>query len=55
MTALGVQIIEGSGSRVRLNKDRVSLVVHRPHPRPEMHRRAVLDIAKFLNDIGVIP
>ncbi len=55
MRALGVEITERAGSRVRLRKDEVSLVVHRPHPGPEMDKRTVRGIAKFLNDIGVIP
>ena len=55
MRAIDVEIVEGSGSRVRLRKGEVTLVVHSPHPNPEMGRRAVRGIAKFLNDIGVYP
>lgn len=55
MRALGVEIKEGAGSRVRLRMGDVKLTVHRPHPNPELHRSAVRRIARFLNDIGVVP
>lgn len=55
MRTLRVEITEGAGSRVRLRMDDVKLTVHRPHPNPELDRRAVRRIASFLTDIGVVP
>ena len=52
LTALGVNITERAGSRVQLNKGRYSIVVHRPHPRPEANRNTVRDIARFIEQAG---
>ena len=50
--ALGVAVYERAGSRVQLVKESESIVVHRPHPRPETRRDTVRDIAKFIDRIG---
>ena len=50
--ALGIAIYERAGSRVHLVKDGESIVVHRPHPRPETSRETVRDIAVFLERVG---
>ena len=52
LRALGVEIYERAGSRVHLVKEEESIVVHRPHPRPETSRATVRDIAAFLERIG---
>ena len=55
MRALDVEVVEGAGSRVRLSKNGVRRVIHRPHPSPYLARAAIRNIAIFLTDIGVEP
>ena len=52
LSAMGVDIYERAGSRVQLAKGSESMVVHRPHPRPEVTRHTVRDIARFIERIG---
>ena len=52
LIALRVSLIERAGSRVQLIKGADSIVVHRPHPRPEARRDTVRDIARFIERIG---
>lgn len=52
LRALGVEMYERAGSRVHLVKGTETIVVHRPHPRPETNRETVRDIAGFLERIG---
>ena len=51
LRALGVELYERAGSRVHLVKGKESIVVHRPHPRPETSRETVRDIVAFLERI----
>ena len=51
--ALGITIHERAGSRVHLVKGQESIVVHRPHPRPETSRETVRDLAAFIERVGV--
>lgn len=58
LEAVGVEISQGSGSRVRLKKgvEKVEkMVIHRPHPSPGTGKNTVRDIAKFLETIGIVP
>ncbi len=55
MDALDFGISERSGSRVAFDAPGESLVVHRPHPQPEINKAAVRDIAEFLERQGVTP
>ena len=48
LRAMGVEIVERAGSRVQLVMGSDSIVVHRPHPRPEMRRDTVRNILKFM-------
>ncbi|MEO3998196.1 type II toxin-antitoxin system HicA family toxin [Mesorhizobium sp. CAU 1732] len=49
------RLIEGSGSRVRFEKDGVVGTFHRPHPAKEAKRYQVKDAREFLIQIGVKP
>lgn len=55
LLALGAEIEEGNGSRVRiLLKDRIA-VFHRPHPRKETDKGALVSVKKFLISAEVMP
>ncbi len=51
--ALGADITEGSGSRVRVALNKVKLVFHRPHPRRETDKGALLSVRQFLKNAGI--
>lgn len=53
--ALGAQIIEGSGSRVRFVLNDVVATFHRPHPAKEAKPYQVRDARTFLENAGVKP
>lgn len=53
--ALGAEISEGSGPRVRVALKDVRAVFHRPHPRKETNKGAVKSIRRFLEAAGVKP
>lgn len=55
LVAVGAKVIEGSGSRVRFEKDGVIASFHRPHPAKEAKRYQVRDAREFLIKIGVKP
>ena len=52
LSALEIDRLERAGSRVQLVKGAHSMVVHRPHPRPETRRDTVRDIVKFIERTG---
>jgi len=53
--ALGAEISEGNGSRVRVALKGVRAVFHRPHPHKETNKGAVKSVRKFLEAAGVKP
>lgn len=53
--ALGAEISEGKGSRVRVHFAGVRAVFHRPHPRKETDRGALESVRRFLAEAGVRP
>ena len=55
LVAAGVKTIEGSGSRVRFEKDGVIASFHRPHPAKEAKRYQIRDAREFLTKIGGQP
>jgi len=54
LKALGAELTEGRGSRVRLSLNGVRAVFHRPHPRREMDKGSVRSLKEFLMRSGVI-
>ena len=55
LLACGCRLVEGSGSRVRFEKDGAIATFHRPHPAKEAKRYQVRDARAFLIRIGVEP
>jgi hypothetical protein len=53
--ALGAEISEGSGSRIRIVLNGVRAVFHRPHPQKETNKGAVKSVRRFLETAGVEP
>ena len=55
LSALGAEIGEGRGSRVRIVLNEVRAVFYRPHPRKETNKGAVKSMRRFLIEAGVEP
>lgn len=53
LIALGAEISEGRGSRVRIHLNGIRAVFHRPHPRKETDKGAVSSMRRFLLEAGV--
>ena len=53
--AVGAEVIEGRGSRVRFHKNGQIGTFHRPHPKKEAKPYQVKDARDFLTRIGVGP
>lgn len=53
--AVGCKAVEGNGSRVRFEKDKMIATFHRPHPKPEALRYQVREAREFLIRLGVKP
>lgn len=53
LIALGAEISEGKGSRVRIYLNGIRAVFHRPHPRKETDKGALRSMRRFLNEAGV--
>ena len=54
-SALDAEISEGNGSRVRIALNGVRAVFHRPHPKKETDKGAVVSVKRFLTEAGVVP
>jgi hypothetical protein len=52
-SALGAELSEGRGSRVRVVLRGVRAVFHRPHPRREANPGMVRSVRRFLAEAGV--
>lgn len=52
---LGAKVIEGKGSRVRIYLNEQVAVFHRPHPRKETDKGALVSVRRFLEEAGVKP
>ncbi|WP_310352327.1 type II toxin-antitoxin system HicA family toxin [Methylobacterium sp. BE186] len=55
LLAVGCQRVEGAGSRVRFEKQRIIASFHRPHPAKEAKRYQVRAAREFLLKLGVKP
>ncbi|MCK5916247.1 MAG: type II toxin-antitoxin system HicA family toxin [Deltaproteobacteria bacterium] len=55
LVALGAELIEGEGSRVRFVLNGVVVTFHRPHPNKEAKPYQVRDVRNFLTQAGVKP
>ena len=53
--AVGADIVEGSGSRVRIKLGDQVKTFHRPHPGREAKRYAIEAIREFLSDHDITP
>ncbi len=51
--AIGAEISEGRGSRVRVALNDVRAVFHRPHPERVTNKGAVKSVRRFLQEAGV--
>ena len=50
---LGAEISEGRGSRIRIALNELRAVFHRPHPRKETDKGALISMRRFLKNAGV--
>jgi hypothetical protein len=55
LKALGAEISEGRGSRVRVALEDVRAVFHRPHPQRVANKAAIRSVRRFLLEAGVKP
>ena len=55
LLALGAEVSGGSGSRVRIALNEVRAVFHRPHPRKETDKGAVVSMKRFLLSANITP
>ncbi|MGE3953868.1 MAG: type II toxin-antitoxin system HicA family toxin [Parachlamydiales bacterium] len=55
LTSLGADVREGSGSRVRLALNGIRATFHRPHPRKEIDKGALVSLRRFLENAGIKP
>ena len=53
--ALGAEVSEGRGSRVRVYLGGVRAVFHRPHPQKETNKGALRSARRFLVEAGFEP
>jgi len=55
LLAVGAELSEGAGSRVRVALNGVRAVFHRPHPQKETDKGAIKSLRRFLSEAGVTP
>ena len=53
--ALGANISQGRGSRVRISLNGVKAVFHEPHPEKEINKGAVKAVREFLENAEIEP
>lgn len=55
LVAVGCEVVEGAGSKVRFECRSIVATFHRPHPHKEAKRYQVRDARDFLTKLGVRP
>jgi hypothetical protein len=55
LVALGAELHEGRGSRVRIYLNEIRAVFHRPHPQKETDKGALKSMSRFLTEAGIRP
>ena len=55
LLAVGAELIEGNGSRVRFHKDGIVATFHRPHSKKEVKPYQIKDARNFLIQLGIKP
>lgn len=55
LNAVGAEISEGSGSRIRFALNGIRATFHRPHPKKETDKGAVISMRRFLQEAGIKP
>jgi hypothetical protein len=53
LEALGAELSEGAGSRLRVKLNGVRAVFHRPHPQRTTDKGAVSSVRRFLENAGI--
>ena len=53
LIALGAEVSEGRGSRVRFALNDIRATFHRPHPEKETNKGAVKSMRRFLTEAGI--
>ncbi len=53
--ALGADMSQGRGSRVRVSLKGIKAVFHEPHPEKETNKGAVKAVREFLTNAGIKP
>jgi hypothetical protein len=53
LIALGGEISEGAGSRIRIKLNGIRAIFHRPHPQRTTDKGAVNSMKRFLENAGV--
>ncbi|MFQ3598211.1 MAG: type II toxin-antitoxin system HicA family toxin [Chloroherpetonaceae bacterium] len=51
--ALGAEVTEGKGSRVRVALNSRKAIFHRPHPQKETDKGALKSVRRFLIEAGI--
>lgn len=51
---LGAELEEGKGSRIRIVLNGVRAVFHRPHPKKETDKGAIVSMRRFLIEAGIL-
>lgn len=55
LISLGAELSEGRGSRVRVALNGVRAIFHRPHPKKEADKGAVVSVKRLLKEAGIQP